>query len=318
MPMYLPDTRICKICSRRYNADVLVSSNTFSQRHQSIMREFKRHRYWLCDDCWEQNQNKPDDELEIFIPNEYDFEKLENLKKTEMILWENKIQRFNDYSKSIGKYYISNDTYTSYLKELFSCLSTEIVALNKPYKLYLDYKELNSEFDYTKKTIGYLFDPRQRGPNISIYYDLKTYSGNVFHMFPKIIIDSGYSFHITYAEKTMISKTIYGRGFSWNIDIEMHKKIRELLLHGYSWMDNDYFSSDIQYLQHIYFETNIIDDLIKIFDNYYDVLGEPFEKIREIASEILHGHLNEKLEISNDGPTSEMRLFNPPFTDVKE
>ena len=317
MSMYIKEQRFCKICDKRYEANVLVSSNTFSQSHESVMEEFKRHEYWLCDDCWELNHNKPDNELEIYIPYENDFVKLKSLIKTEDILIINKSQRFTEYSKSLEKYDINYDIYTSYLQVLMSCLSTEIIAQNKPYKLYIDYKELSSDSNCVEKTIGYLFDPKQKGPNISISYNLNTYSGNLFHMFPKIIVDSGYKIHISHAEKTMVSKMIYGHGFPWNIDVEMHKKIRELLKNSYSWMKNNYISNNIQYIQHIYFSTDLISDLLRTFDKYYDVFGKPFEKIRGIATQNGYGQLNENLEITYYQLKSEMRLLEPPFTDVK-
>jgi hypothetical protein len=316
MPTYRTEKRICKICGKTYDADVLISSNSFLQRIKSINNEIRRHRYWLCDNCWKDNLYKSDKKLKVYIPNESDFENQKNTEQDILESKHNEINRYNEYHESLKNFYISYDIYTQYLRELFDCLSNEINAKNKPYKLYIDNKEFVANYVSGKYTVGYLFDPSQEGPNISISYDLTTYSGNRFHMFPKIIVHSGYFFHITHAVNTEVSKTIFGK-INWKIDVETHKKIRELMNNSYSWMDSHYITNDIKYLQHIYFSTNLIDDLIKVFDRYYSVFGKPFEKLRLIyQSKQYIQSVNEKLEISNDFSKSEYRLFDEPFTDV--
>ena len=316
MPTYKSELRICKICGKQYDANVLMSSNTFSQSIESINEEIRRHRYWLCDSCWKDNLNKPSYKLKIYIPNESDFEKQKNAQQTILESQHNEIKRYNGYHESLKKFYTNYDVYTNYLKELIGCLSKEVIAQNKPYKLYIDNKEFESNYVWGKYTVGYLFDPSQKGPNISISYDLTTYSGNKFHMFPKIIVDSGYFFHITHAANTEVSTTIFGK-VKWKIDVETHKKIRALMKNSYSWMESDYIANDIKYLQHIYFSTNLIDDLMKVLDRYYDVFGKPFEKLRLISINKQFSYsVDENLEIMNDITKSEMRLFDEPFTDV--
>ena len=316
MPTYKPELRICKICGKQYNANVLMSSNTFSQSIESINEEIRRHRYWLCDSCWKDNLNKPSYKLKIYIPNESDYEEQKNVQKNILESQKNQSKRYSEYFESLKKFCIDYDTYTNYLKDLFGCLSTEVIAQNKPYKLYIDSKEFEPNYVWGKQTIGYLFDPTQKGPNISISYDLTTYSGNKFHMFPKIIVDSGYFFHITHAANAEVSTTIFGK-VKWKIDVETHKKIRGLMKNSYSWMESNYIANDIKYLQHIYFSTNLIDDLVKVFDRYYDVFGKPFEKLRLISINKPYNYsVDENLEIMNDITKSEMRLFDEPFTDV--
>ena len=80
MPTYKSELRICKICGEPYEAEVLTSSNTFSQSLESMKKEIRRHTYWLCDNCWEDSLNKPDKKLKIYIPNESDFEKAEKCR----------------------------------------------------------------------------------------------------------------------------------------------------------------------------------------------------------------------------------------------
>ena len=316
MPTYRTELRVCKICGKAYEADVLMSSNTFSQSLVSINEEIRRHSYWLCDSCWEERLNKPDKELKVYIPNKSDFEKQKNAKMNQEESWKNESLRYKGYYESLKHFDIDNEAYTKFLIELFNCLSAEVIAQNKPYKLYIDNKEFESNYVWGKYTVGYLFDPSQKGPNISISYDLTTYSGNKFHMFPKIIVDSGYFFHITHAANTQVSTTIFGK-VKWKIDVETHKKIRALMKNSYSWMESDYIANDIKYLQHIYFSTNLIDDLMKVLDRYYDVFGKPFEKLRLISINKQYSYsVDENLEIMNDITKSEMRLFDDPFTDV--
>lgn len=316
MPTYRSELRICKFCGKNYDANVLMSSNTFSQSIETINSEIRRHRYWLCDNCWEDNQNKSDKKLEVYIPNKSDFEKQENAEKNILESQHYETERYNSYHESLKKFYINYNFYTNYLKELFVCLSKEVVAQNKPYKLYIDDKEFESNYVWGKYTVGYLFDPSQKGPNISISYDLTTSSGNIFHMFPKIIVDSGYFLYITHAANTEVSTTIFGN-VNWKIDIETHKKIRGLMKNSYSWMESNYIATDIKYLQHIYFSTDLVKDLIEVFDSYYSVFGKPFEKLRLISHNKQYIHsVNEKLEISNEFSKLRYRLFDEPFTDV--
>ena len=317
LPTYKSELRICKICGEPYEAEVLTSSNTFSQSLVSINKEIRRHTYWLCDNCWEDRQNKPNKELKVYIPNKSDYEKQKNAIMNQEESRKNESLRYNGYYESLKLFNINNETYTKFLIELFNCLSAEVIAQNKPYKLYIDSNEFEPNYIWGKQTIGYLFDPTQKGPNISISYDLTTYNGNIYHMFPKIIVDSGYNFMITHGKNTEVSKIIFGHGVRWKINIETHKKIRELMKHSYSWMVSDYISNDIKYLQHIYFSTNLIDDLIRVFDKYYDVFGKPFEKLRLISLNKQYSYtVNENLEIMDDSSKLEMRLFDAPFTDV--
>ena len=46
-------------------------------------------------------------------------------------------------------------------------------------------------------------------------------------------------------------------------------------------METSYISNEIEYYQHIYFSTSLIQDLIRVFDNYYRVFGDTFEKIKK-------------------------------------
>jgi len=317
MPTHKPELRICKICGKHYDAKVLTSSNTFSQSIESINEEIRRHTYWLCNNCWEDNLNKPSYKLKIYIPNESDYEEQKNVQKNILESRKNQSKRYSEYFESLKKFCINYDFYTNYLKEMFGCLSKEVIAQNKPYKLYMDNKEFESNYVWGKYTVCYLFDPTQKGPNISISYDLTTYSGNIYHMFPKIIVDSGYNFMLTHSKNLEVSKIIFGHGARWKIDVETHKKIRELMKHSYSWMESDYISNDIKYLQHIYFSTNLINDLIRVFDKYYDVFGKPFKKLRSISVNKQYSYsVNENLEIMDDSSKLEMRLFDDPFTDV--
>jgi len=316
VPTYRFELRVCKICGEPYKANVLTSSNTFSQSIESINKEIRRHSYWLCNSCWDENVYKPDSKLSIYIPNESDYVKQKNAQRDIMESRNRETIRYDGYHESLKKFYIDYDVYTNYLKELLSCLSKEITALNKPYKLYIDYKEFEPNYVCGIHTVGYLFDPSQKGPNISISYDLIARSDNKYHMFPKIIVDSGYIFHMICAANKEVSTTIFGK-VRWKIDIETHKKIRELLKHSYSWMKSDYISNEIKYFQHIYLSTNLIDDLIIVFDSYYDVFGKPFEKLRLISRNKPYSYsVDENLEIMKDITKSEMRLFDEPFTDV--
>lgn len=318
MPTYRTQLRICKICGKPYEANVLMSSNTFSQSLESINKEIRRHSYWLCNSCCEDSFNKPDKELKMYIPNKSDFEKQKNAEMNQEESRKNESLRYNGYYESLKHFNINNETYTKFLIELFNCLSAEVIALNKPYKLYIDSKEFIPNYIWGKQTIGYLFDPKQKGPNISISYVLTTYSGNIFHMFPKIIVNSGFSYnHLSYGRNLEVSKRISGQGIVWKLDVETHKKIRELKIHSYSWMETSYISNEIEYYQHIYFSTELIKDLIRVFDNYYRVFGQTFEKLRKVSLEKQYYSLNENLEIHVDFSTnSEMRLYHDPFTDV--
>ena len=241
--------RICKICGKPYEAEVLTSSNTFSQRLESINEEIRRHSYWLCDNCWEDSLNKPDIEMKAYIPNKLDFKKQKNVQEN--------------------------------LEEL-----------------------------RTKKT--------QKGPNISISYNLTTYSGNIFHMFPKIIVNSGFTYNfMSHGRNLEISKIISGQGISWKLDVEAHKKIRELKRNSYSWMETSYISNEIEYYQHIYFSTELIQDLIRVFDDYYRVFGNTFKKLRKMSLDQQYRSVNENIDIDDDFSTiREMRLYHDPFTDV--
>ena len=48
MPTYRSELRVCKICGKPYHADVLTSSNTFSQSIESINREITKTHYWCA------------------------------------------------------------------------------------------------------------------------------------------------------------------------------------------------------------------------------------------------------------------------------
>lgn len=318
MPTYKSELRICKICGKPYEAEVLTSSNTFSQRLESINEEIRRHSYWLCDNCWEDSLNKPDIEMKAYIPNKLDFKKQKNVQENLEELRTKKTQRIEGYFKSLKIFNINYETYTKFLIELFNCLSTEVIAQNKPYKLYIDSKEFEPNYIWGKQTVGYLFDPTQKGPNISISYNLTTYSGNIFHMFPKIIVNSGFTYNfMSHGRNLEISKIISGQGISWKLDVEAHKKIRELKRNSYSWMETSYISNEIEYYQHIYFSTELIQDLIRVFDDYYRVFGNTFEKLRKMSLDQQYRSVNENIDIDDDFSTiREMRLYHDPFTDV--
>ena len=318
MSTYKSELRVCKICGKTYEADVLMSSNSFSQSLESINEEIRRHSYWLCDNCWEDRLNKPDIELKVYIPSKSDFEKQKNAIMNQEESLKNESLRFNGYYESLKHFNINNETYTKFLFELFNCLSAEVIAQNKPYILYIDSKEFESNYVWGKQTIGYLFDPTQKGPNISISYNLTTYSGNIFHMFPKIIVNSGFTYNfMSHGRNLEISKKISGHGISWKLDVETHKVIRELKKSSYSWMETSYISNEIEYHQHIYFSTSLIQDLIRVFDNYYRVFGDTFEKLRKMFLYQKYRSVNENLEIYDDFSTiREMRLYHDPFIDV--
>ena len=318
MPTYRNELRVCKICGKPYHADVLTSSNTFSQSIESINREIRRHTYWLCDNCWAFNVNKLDKELEAFEPVKQDYDNQENASKKKEDLLNKKEQRYQEYYESIKDYYIDCKIYTQFLIKFFDALSKEINALNKPYKLYLDKVEFDLDDVCVNQIIGYLFNPTQKGPNISITYDLKTFHNNLYHLFPKIIIDSGYYYIIEHGRGTKVTKTIFSRGANWEISVEMQKKIRELMKDRYSWMESSYLANEIRYHQHIYFGTHLIEDVITILDRYYNVFGKPFEKIRMLAAKSeWRITVDENLNIIDRFQESGMRLFDPPFTDVK-
>ena len=48
----------------------------------------------------------------------------------------NESLRYNGYYESLKHFTINYETYTKFLVELFNCLSAEVIALKKPYKLY--------------------------------------------------------------------------------------------------------------------------------------------------------------------------------------
>ena len=316
MPTYQTELRICKVCGISYDAWVLLSSNTFSQSIESINYEMRRHSYWLCDSCWDNNQIKTSHELEVYLPNESDFEKQKNFEKMNAMARRNEAVRYGGYFEVLKEYMVDTTMYTKYLIELFNCLSAEILAQNKPYKLYIDSNEFDLDYVWGKQTIGYLFDPIQKGPNISISYDLTTYTGNIFHMFPKIIVDSGFHFMIRHNRNTEVSKSIFGHGIQWKIDIELHKKICELMKNHYSWMENDFIDNEIMYLQHIYFSQNLIEDLIKVFDKYYLVFGKAFERLRLMSLKQKYNFtVDENFKIIEGSKKLGMRLFDEPFTD---
>lgn len=82
-------------------------------------------------------------------------------------------------------------------------------------------------------------------------------------------------------------------------------------------METSYIANEIEFYQHIYLSTELIGDLISVFDNYYRVFGNTFEKLRKMSLYQKYRSVNEKLEICNDFSTiHEMRLYHDPFTDV--
>lgn len=318
MPTYRNELRVCKICGKPYHADVLTSSNTFSQSIESINAQIRRHVYWLCDECWEKNENRLDNALEKYIPNETDYMRQKDVQKSIKDEILNKNKRFEEYNQKISPFDITSETYSKYLFELFHCLSNEVTAQKKPFKLYLDEKELTSKYYFNMKPVCYLFDPTQKGPNISIRYDLSSFDHNHFHLFPKIIIDSGYYYMMVHGRETKVTKTIFSHGANWEISVEMQKKIRELMNDRYSWMESSYLANEIRYHQHIYFSTSLIDDMISILDRYYSVFGEPFEKIRMLATTSeWRITVDENFNIIERFTKSGMRLFDPPYSDVE-